>query len=94
MAEVSWQRCYATVADMLTLMMHGSNMPNQMQPSRHEKGGPWLCCENPKAQLGNDNDEEVDEPQITNILRSTLFWLVVEPTHLKNMLVNLEIFPK
>lgn len=40
-----------------------------MQPSGHEKGDSWLCCENPKAQLGNDNDEEVDEPQITNILQ-------------------------
>ena len=27
-------------------------------------------------------------------INQTLIWLVVEPTHLKNMLVKLEIFPK
>ena len=28
------------------------------------------------------------------ILEEFIFWLVVEPTHLKNMIVKLEIFPK
>ena len=29
-----------------------------------------------------------------HIFETIIYWLVVEPTHLKNMLVKLEIFPK